>query len=132
MDLLTDITQGILIEVDTSANNSTRFILNRGSIGLTTRRRRSVREFNPTSRQQQSGEDITYSVVGSLPAGLAFNATTRVISGTPTEAGSGTITISARNDAGSDTWTVSYRFGEDRNSYWDQMREFGNILTGQK
>ena len=35
----------------------------------------------------------TYAVQGSLPAGIAFNTTTRIISGTPTGAGSGTITI---------------------------------------
>ena len=50
----------------------------------------------------------TYAVVGSLPAGLSFNTNTRVISGTPTGAGSGTITIRATNDEGSDDWTVAY------------------------
>ena len=50
----------------------------------------------------------TYAVVGTLPAGLAFNTTTRVISGTPTAVGSGTITIRATNSEGDDDWTVSY------------------------
>ena len=54
--------------------------------------------------------ETTYSVFGSLPAGLAFNTSTRVISGTPAEVGSGTITIRARNSAGSDDWTVDYSF----------------------
>ena len=49
-----------------------------------------------------------YAVVGSLPAGLSFAAGTRTISGTPTAAGSGTITIRATNSAGSDDWTVAY------------------------
>ena len=35
----------------------------------------------------------TYAAVGALPAGIAFNTSTRVISGTPTAVGSGTITI---------------------------------------
>ena len=38
----------------------------------------------------------TYAVQGTLPAGISFNTTTRVISGTPTAVGSGTITIRAR------------------------------------
>ena len=50
----------------------------------------------------------TYAAVGALPAGLSFNATTRVLSGTPTAAGSGTITIRATNSAGMDDWTVAY------------------------
>ena len=50
----------------------------------------------------------TYAPVGSLPAGIAFNATTRVLSGTPTAAGSGTITIRATNSAGTADWTVAY------------------------
>ena len=38
----------------------------------------------------------------------AFNTTTRVISGTPTATGSGTIRIRATNTEGSDDWTVAY------------------------
>ena len=53
----------------------------------------------------------TYAVVGSsLPAGIAFNTTSRVLSGTPTAAGTGTITIRATNSEGSDDWTVAYEF----------------------
>ena len=51
-----------------------------------------------------------YAVVGALPAGLAFNATTRVLSGTPTAVGSGTIRIRATNSEGSDDWTAAYTF----------------------
>ena len=50
----------------------------------------------------------TYAVVGSLPSGISFNTTTRIISGTPTATGSGTIRIRATNSQGSDDWTVSY------------------------
>ena len=50
----------------------------------------------------------TYAAVGTLPAGIAFNTTTRVISGTRTATGSGTITIRASNSEGSDDWTVAY------------------------
>lgn len=50
----------------------------------------------------------TYAAVGSLPTGIAFNTTTRVLSGTPSVVGSGTITIRATNSEGSDDWTVDY------------------------
>ena len=50
----------------------------------------------------------TYAAVGTLPAGISFNTTTRVLSGTPTALGSGTITIRASNSAGMADWTVAY------------------------
>ena len=50
----------------------------------------------------------TYAVVGTLPDGIAFDTSTRVISGTPTEVDSGTITIRATNSEGDDDWTVNY------------------------
>ena len=50
----------------------------------------------------------SYAAVGSLPAGILFDTSTRVISGTPGAAGSGTITIRATNSQGSDDWTVTY------------------------
>ena len=49
-----------------------------------------------------------YAVFGVLPAGIAFNTATRVISGTPTAIGSGTITIRATNSEGNDDWSVAY------------------------
>ena len=49
----------------------------------------------------------TYSASG-LPSGLSFTASTRSISGTPDTVGSGTITITATNSAGSDTYTIPY------------------------
>ena len=54
-----------------------------------------------------SGEPTpTYAVVGSLPAGISFDAL--VLSGTPTALGSGTITIRATNSEGTADWTVDY------------------------
>ena len=50
----------------------------------------------------------TYAVVGAPPAGISFDPTTRVISGTPTAAGSGTIRIRATNSAGTADWTMAY------------------------
>ena len=52
----------------------------------------------------------SYAAVGNLPAGLNFNTGTRVLSGTPTAAGSGTIRIRATNSEGFDDWTVTYSF----------------------
>jgi hypothetical protein len=45
---------------------------------------------------------------GTLPAGLAFNATTGVISGAPTASGSSTVTFRAQNSAGSAVATVTF------------------------
>ena len=50
----------------------------------------------------------TYAAVGTLPAGIVFNANTRQITGRPTSPGSGTITIRATNSQGSADWTVAY------------------------
>ena len=50
----------------------------------------------------------TYAVFGNLPAGIAFNTGTRVISGTPTSIGNGVISIRATNSQGTATWTVDY------------------------
>ena len=49
----------------------------------------------------------TYAASG-LPSGVSFNSSTRVVSGTPTASGSGTITITASNAHGSDTLALSY------------------------
>ena len=49
-----------------------------------------------------------YAVQGSPPAGISFDTGTRVISGTPTAVGSGTIIITATNSEGSDTYTIPY------------------------
>ena len=49
----------------------------------------------------------TYSVVG-LPPGISFDTLNLLIAGTPTELGTGTITITATNSAGSDTYTVNF------------------------
>ena len=50
----------------------------------------------------------TYAAEGILPAGIAFDTTTRVISGTPTATGNGTITIRATNSEGDADWTITY------------------------
>ena len=50
----------------------------------------------------------TYAAEGSLPAGIAFNAGTRVISGTAHCRRIRTITVRATNSEGTADWTVDY------------------------
>jgi len=51
---------------------------------------------------------ITWSIEsGTLPTGLSLNATTGVISGTPTAAGSSSFTVKATNDGGNGTKQLS-------------------------
>ena len=54
----------------------------------------------------------TYAAVGTLPTGVSFNTTTRVLSfdENAITAGMGVITIRASNSQGTADWTVSYTF----------------------
>jgi hypothetical protein len=58
-----------------------------------------------------SGQTLTYSATG-LPAGLSIGSTTGLISGTPTTAGSSSVTVTAKDTTGASgsasfTWTIN-------------------------
>ncbi len=58
-----------------------------------------------------SGQTLTYSATG-LPAGLSINSSTGLISGTPTRAGTSSVTVTATDTTGASgsasfTWTVN-------------------------
>jgi hypothetical protein len=74
-----------------------------------------------------SGQTLTYSATG-LPAGLSINATTGLISGTPTTAGTSSVTVTATDGTGATgtatfNWTVTAGGGSCKvvyttNSQW--------------
>ena len=54
---------------------------------------------------------ITWSVTGTLPAGLSFNANNGALKGKPTQEGSYTLTFTATNDIGTDSKTLTLTVG---------------------
>ena len=70
----------------------------------------AITTITPTSG---GGAVTSWSISPALPAGLAFNNTTGAISGTPTAVSNSTsYTITASNDGGSDTATVTIQVND--------------------
>ena len=70
----------------------------------------------PEATDANSGDTITYSLTPALPAGLAFDASTRVLSGTPTaEAASATYTYKASDGTLSATLTFTIEVSASSN-----------------
>ena len=59
-----------------------------------------------------SNSPISYSITGTLPSGLSLNATSGLISGTPSAAGNATVTISAINSGGSGSASLFIEIAE--------------------
>jgi subtilase family serine protease len=64
-----------------------------------------------TATDSASGQTLTYSATG-LPAGLSINSTTGLITGTPTTAGTSSVTVTAKDTTGASgsasfTWTIN-------------------------
>ncbi|MCU1467268.1 MAG: hypothetical protein JWM72_3196 [Actinomycetia bacterium] len=63
----------------------------------------------PTTTMVPAGGDGNYTVsMTGLPAGMAFNPTTLVLSGTPTTVGTTSATIKVKDDLGDDPIAVAY------------------------
>jgi hypothetical protein len=64
-----------------------------------------------TATDSASGQTLTYSATG-LPAGLSINSSSGLISGTPSAAGTDSVTVTAKDTTGASgsasfTWTIS-------------------------
>jgi O-glycosyl hydrolase len=83
-----------------------------------------------------SGQTLTYSAT-SLPAGLSVNSATGLISGTPTTAGTSTVTVTAADGTGASgsatfTWTVGTTTtgGTCQVTYSTQSQWAGGFVAG--
>jgi O-glycosyl hydrolase len=82
-----------------------------------------------------SGQTLSYSAAG-LPAGLSISPSTGLISGTPTTAGTSTVTVTATDGTGASgsatfTWTVSSAGGTGCTvTYTTQSQWAGGFVAG--
>ena len=96
---------------------------------------------SPTTANGTVGQAFTYQITASntptsfnatgLLAGLSVNTSTGLISGTPTAAGTSTVSISAANSAGTDTETLTLTVSSGGGGGSELFREdFASISTG--
>jgi endo-1,4-beta-xylanase len=95
------------ITVGSGSSSNTVTVTNPGSQSGTVGTAASVQVHATDS----AGAALTYSATG-LPAGLSINSSTGLISGTPTAAGTSTVTVTARDSTGASgsttfTWTIA-------------------------
>jgi hypothetical protein len=64
-----------------------------------------------------SGTAVNYTLTGTLPAGIVFNDTTGVFSGTPTGPSSATVTVTANSGVWSTSGTATLNFGAADGAY---------------
>lgn len=75
---------------------------------------------------------ITYALVsGSLPTGLTLNASSGVISGTPTKAGTYTATVTASNKAGTSSKAFTWQVGGLLGRMWVDANKNGKYDAGE-
>ncbi|KQT16048.1 hypothetical protein ASG31_13810 [Chryseobacterium sp. Leaf404] len=75
-----------------------------------------------TQQLQASQFPSSYTLTGSLPTGLTFDNTSGIISGTPTVAGSATVTVTATNNIGTSnpaTFNLTIAKGNQVQAYSD-------------
>ncbi len=80
-----------------------------------------------------TGAPLSYTLTGTLPAGIVFNDTTGVISGTPTGPGSTTVTVTANSGVWNTSTTVSMSFGAVDGAYataWSGHKFVGMSTLG--
>jgi len=76
-----------------------------------------------------SNNPTSYSITGTLPAGLSLNATSGLISGTPSAAGNSSVTVSATNAGGSGSQPLAIQILALQSEPTDPNEPSGNPNT---
>ncbi len=112
-------TDTITFDITVDATDSAPSFANNASIanlGLT--QNTAMTESQPLPEATGGNGDLSYEITPSLPAGLSFNASTRVLSGTPTGTSANapytyTVSDADNNTASTDTDTITFTIAVD-------------------